>query len=104
MTETKHEVLRAHLEGLIDAELGPDERLPAERDLALQFGVSRMTVRQALDRLERERRVYRVRGAGTFVARAPITKGIELTSFSEDMRRRGLRPGSRLRVAEAVAA
>ncbi|GAA4249352.1 GntR family transcriptional regulator [Dactylosporangium darangshiense] len=104
MTETKHEVLRAHLEGLIDAELGPDERLPAERDLALQFGVSRMTVRQALDRLERERRVYRVRGAGTFVARPPITKGIELTSFSEDMRRRGLRPGSLLRAAEAVAA
>ncbi|MGI5238292.1 GntR family transcriptional regulator [Dactylosporangium sp. CA-139066] len=104
MTATKHEMLRAHLEGLIDAELGPHERLPAERDLALQFGVSRMTVRQALDRLERERRVYRVRGAGTFVARPAITKGIELTSFSEDMRRRGLRPGSRLRAAEAVAA
>lgn len=58
--------------------------------------VSRVTVRRALDQLERERKVYRVRGAGTFVAPPPITKTVELTSFSEDMRRRGLRPGSRV--------
>lgn len=104
MTSTKHELLRTHLTRLIERELVPHERLPTERDLAQEFGVSRMTVRQALERLENERRVYRVRGAGTFVAQPSITKSIELTSFSDDMRRRGLQPGSRLRTAETVAA
>ncbi|MER7278370.1 GntR family transcriptional regulator [Dactylosporangium sp. NPDC000244] len=101
---TKHERLHAHLETLIQGGIGPDQRLPPERELAEAFGVSRMTVRHALDRLERERRVYRVQGAGTFVARPPIAKTIELTSFTEDMRRRGLVPGSVLRVFETVAA
>jgi GntR family transcriptional regulator len=104
MTATKHELLRSHLQQLIERELAPHERLPTERDLAQEFGVSRMTVRQALERLENERLVYRVRGAGTFVARPPITKSIELTSFSDDMRRRGLQPGSHLRTAESVPA
>jgi GntR family transcriptional regulator len=63
-----------------------------------------MTVRQALERLELERRVYRIQGAGTFVAPPSINKSIELTSFSDDMRRRGPQPGSRLRVAESVPA
>ncbi|MFV2088321.1 GntR family transcriptional regulator [Micromonospora sp. LOL_021] len=104
MTATKHELLRSHLQTLIERDLAPDERLPTERDLAQEFGVSRMTVRQALERLENERLVYRVRGAGTFVARPAITKSIELTSFSDDMRRRGLAPGSHLRTAESIPA
>ncbi|MDG4833269.1 GntR family transcriptional regulator [Solwaraspora sp. WMMD1047] len=104
MTATKHEQLRSHLQNLIERQLAPHERLPTERDLAQEFGVSRMTVRQALERLENERLVYRVRGAGTFVARPAITKSIELTSFSDDMRRRGLQPGSHLRTAESVPA
>jgi GntR family transcriptional regulator len=104
MAGTKHELLRTHLGRLIDHELAPHDRLPTERDLAQEFGVSRMTVRQALERLEHERRVYRVQGAGTFVAPPAINKSIELTSFSDDMRRRGLQPGSRLRVAESTPA
>ncbi|MCP2321914.1 GntR family transcriptional regulator [Hamadaea flava] len=104
MARTKRELLQNHLGRLIDHELGPHDRLPTERDLAEEFAVSRMTVRQALERLERERRVYRVQGAGTFVAPPAITKSIELTSFSDDMRSRGLLPGSRLRIAEDVPA
>jgi GntR family transcriptional regulator len=104
MAGTKHELLRTHLGRLIDHQLAPHDQLPTERDLAQEFGVSRMTVRQALERLKNERRVYRVQGAGTFVAPPAINKSIELTSFSDDMRRRGLQPGSRLRVAESVPA
>ncbi|MEV0269153.1 GntR family transcriptional regulator [Hamadaea sp. NPDC050747] len=104
MARTKRELLQNHLGRLIEYELAPHDRLPTERDLAEEFAVSRMTVRQALERLEQERRVYRVQGAGTFVAPPAITKSIELTSFSDDMRSRGLRPGSRLRVAEDIPA
>ncbi|MFI7463659.1 GntR family transcriptional regulator [Nonomuraea sp. NPDC049646] len=101
---TKIGRLTDHLLTLIETELEPGERLPAERDLADEFGVSRLTVRRAVDRLETGRRVYRVQGAGTFVAHRSIAKTIELTSFSEDMRGRGLEPGSRLLEAAEVPA
>ncbi|MEV1176004.1 GntR family transcriptional regulator [Nonomuraea sp. NPDC049784] len=90
----KSEQLRRHLEGLLVGELAPHERLPTERSLAEEFSVSRLTVRRVLDQLEREGRVYRVQGSGTFVSEPRIRKSVELTSFSEDMRSRGLRPGS----------
>ncbi|NUW42569.1 GntR family transcriptional regulator [Nonomuraea rhodomycinica] len=86
--------LRRHLVDLLVGELAPHERLPTERSLAEEFSVSRLTVRRVLDQLEREGRVYRVQGSGTFASEPRIHKSVELTSFSEDMRSRGLRPGS----------
>ncbi|BCB88675.1 GntR family transcriptional regulator [Phytohabitans suffuscus] len=79
-------------------------RLPSEKDLATRFKVSRMTVRQALDALVDEGRVERVPGLGTFVRRPTVAMGPGLTSFTEDMRGRGLRPSSRLIALEQVAA
>lgn len=46
----------------------PGDRIPSEPDLCQQFGVSRTTVRQALAELEREGRLRKERGRGTFVA------------------------------------
>ncbi|MDG4832803.1 GntR family transcriptional regulator [Solwaraspora sp. WMMD1047] len=85
-------------------ELPVGSRLPAEKELAVQFEVSRMTVRQALDALAADGRVERVPGLGTFVRRPTVAMGPHLTSFSEDMRNRGLRPSSRLIAIEEVTA
>ncbi|MEU7001892.1 GntR family transcriptional regulator [Nonomuraea sp. NPDC046570] len=90
----KSERLRRHLVALLGAELAPHDRLPTERHLAEEFAVSRLTVRRVIDQLEGEGRVYRVQGSGTFASEPRIAKSVELTSFSEDMRSRGLRPGS----------
>jgi GntR family transcriptional regulator len=92
---TKSEHLRRHVLQLIDASLHPHDKLPTERELAEDFSLSRLTVRQVLARLESEGRVYREQGSGTFVSEPRIAKSLELTSFSEDMRSRGLAPGSR---------
>lgn len=97
--ETKGQRIRSYLDEWIESSHEPGLRLPTERELAQRFGVTRMTVRHAFDRLEMEGRIYRVRGSGTFVAHTPIAKTITLTSFSEDMLQRGLTPGSRLVLA-----
>lgn len=102
--QTKSERLRQHLVSVIDVGLEPHSKLPAERELATEFEVSRLTVRRALDRLVNDGLVYRVQGAGTFVATPRITKSVELTSFSEDMRARGLVPGSSMLVHETTQA
>lgn len=74
--------------------LGPDDALPAERDLATDFGVSRITVRKALDGLVAEGLLVRRQGSGNFVS-ARVEKNFALlTSFSEDMRARGRTPRS----------
>jgi GntR family transcriptional regulator len=74
--------------------LSPDDALPAERELAQDLAVSRITVRKALDGLVTEGLLVRRRGAGSFVC-ARIEKNFaKLTSFSEDMRARGRSPSS----------
>ena len=72
--------------------LGPGDALPSERDIALQADVSRVTVRKAVGDLVRSGVLVQRRGSGTFVA--PRLERVEqslslLTSFTEDMARRG---------------
>ena len=81
-----------------------DDALPQERDLAEHFQVSRTTVRQALRSLAESGLTYTIRGKGTFVSGGRVSKGLKLTSFSEDMRARNLQPSSRVLRAREVAA
>lgn len=73
--------------------------LPSERDLSLAYGLSRVTVRRAIDELEKTGSVTRRQGSGTYVVDRRRTERVEknfaqLSSFSEDMSARGRVPGS----------
>lgn len=88
-------------------ELKPGDSLPAEREYAEQFQISRMTVRQAFTQLVNDGYLYRIQGKGTFVAeRKPkIEQALQgLTSFTEDMKARGMKPGSQLVQFEIIPA
>ena len=79
---------------IVNGELQEQDVLPAERDLAAEFGVSRVTVRNAIEGLVSEGLLSRRRGAGTFVGSAFDRNFSKLTSFSEDMISRGRKPSS----------
>jgi len=90
-----YQQLQRMLKGAIERNhIGPNDALPAERDLATEFSVSRITVRKAIDGLVAEGLLVRRQGSGTFV-KARVEKNFsQLSSFSEDMRARGLHPRS----------
>jgi GntR family transcriptional regulator len=88
------ELLRSRIQG---GEWAEDDALPTEEALAEQFKVSRATVRQALADLVHEGLILRRAGLGTFPRRAQMVLRMErFLSFSDDLRDRGLQPGSRL--------
>ncbi len=105
------QILRAEIER---GTYQPGDRLPAESELIQRYGISRITVRQALDELEAEGVVLRRHGKGTYVAEKRIEQDlVRLTDFVEDMELAGLAPSSQVLafarepansvVAEAVA-
>jgi DNA-binding GntR family transcriptional regulator len=85
--------------------LAPGDRLPPERELASRAGVSRMTLRQALDSLERRGVVARQvgRGGGTLVA-APKLELAGLAGLSDQLRAQGRAAGARVLSAEELPA
>jgi GntR family transcriptional regulator len=91
---TKQSATRAQVLDLIER-LGVGTALPSERQLSADLGVSRLTLRAALDELAREGYLVRRRGSGTYVQQPKISQELTMTSFSEDMRRRGMVPASR---------
>lgn len=80
-------------DAIYNGALNPGDALPSERDLALKVDVSRVTVRKAVLQLVKEGVLVQRHGSGTFVATR--TQRVEqslsqLTSFTEDMARRGM--------------
>lgn len=100
---TKQRETRESVLELIES-LAVGGAIPSERLLSVDLGVSRLTVRAALDELVREGYLVRRRGAGTFVAEPKVAKGMDISSFSDDMRARGLTPGSRTLSLDVVPA
>jgi GntR family transcriptional regulator len=75
----------------------PGDPLPSDADLCARFGVSRMTARQAVQRLAADGLLYRVSGRGTFVAQDPVHRQMNtLLSFTDEMARRGLEASSKM--------
>ena len=98
----KHVQVREHVRSLIEQQ-PPGSAAPSERELVARFGVARMTVRQALDALVAEGLLERIPGRGTFVAQPRQAAG-RLTSFTEEIRRRGMLPESQTLLARVEQA
>lgn len=90
-----YNLLMQHLLEKIETAMKADERLPSEREICVQYGVSRATVRQALEALEHMGRIYRVQGRGTFVSPRKVHQGLpHFYSFSTAMKKLGKKPVS----------
>lgn len=77
--------------------LAAGTRLPTEREVAQALGVSRMTVRRALARLEREGLLVRRQGDGTYVAEPKVESGVRfLSGFTAELAARGHRTRTRV--------
>ena len=86
-------------------EFSPGDVLPTERELTRQLGVSRMTVRAAMDRLVQRDLIVRRQGSGTFVAEPKLRQDAsKLRGFFEDTVGQGVVPVSRLLLREDVLA
>lgn len=92
----KHVQLREILETTARDELAAHAPIGSERELMARYGVSRATVREAIGALVSDGVLYRVHGKGTFVAAARVDSQLHLASFTEEMRRRGLEPTTRV--------
>ena len=83
----------------------PGDLIPSERELSEKYGISRMTARQAITELVNEGLFYREQGKGTFVSQRKITQQlIRLTGFTEDIKARGQKPGTKVLSAQMFAA
>ena len=100
---SKQALVRDEILGMLD-ELRVGDALPSERRLASELGVSRPTLRAVIDELVREGLLLRRHGSGTYVAEPKIALPLTMTSFSEDMARRGMRPSSRVVAFERQSA
>lgn len=89
------EALRAIEGAIMRGDLPPGTRLPSERDLSRALGISRLTLRRALDELIRAGRLRRIHGVGNFVREQRLELDDRL-SFSERARQLGRVPSSRV--------
>ncbi|QNN53766.1 GntR family transcriptional regulator [Nocardioides mesophilus] len=89
-----HQVAEQLERAIRDGELLPGDRIANEVVLADRLGLSRPTLRQAIQSLVDQGLVVRKRGVGTLVVHAPIRRTVELTSLNDDLLRAGRQPST----------
>jgi len=100
-----YQLARIISRSIANGNLQPGDPLPPESQLSHMYGLSRMTVRKAIEKVSELGLVSAVPGRGTFVNPPPLEAAtFRLSEFEEDMRARGLEPSSRLLKAKAVPA
>ncbi|GAA1461270.1 GntR family transcriptional regulator [Williamsia maris] len=91
-----HQLAQAIESAIVGGELTPGDRLENELDLAKRLGLSRPTIRQAIQELVDKGVLVRKRGVGTQVVQNPVHRSVELTSLFDDLTGAGLHPTTQL--------
>lgn len=105
ITEPLYVRLKIAIRDLIGKGLRPGDRLPSETELCREYGLSRITVRQAFDALAKEGAIERKQGRGTFVAMPKRAEPVVyFGSFTEEVAADGHRGSTRLISAEIIEA
>ncbi|SEP23648.1 GntR family transcriptional regulator [Propionispora vibrioides] len=88
----------------IQQNMKEDDQIPSEREICEQYNVSRSTVRQAMQEMEKDGYIYRVHGKGTFVAPLKYNQDLlKFYSFTEAMKKLGKIPASRVLKFEVLS-
>lgn len=91
------------MERIDDGRLAPGSRLPSERRLALEYGVSRMTARAAMSLLAQRGYVERRNGSGTYVASPKLELDLSaVAGFTDRVLRHGITPGAEVIEASTI--
>ncbi|AGX41973.1 GntR family transcriptional regulator [Clostridium saccharobutylicum] len=89
----------------IQNEMDENDKLDSERDICKKYEVSRTTVREALDELEKNKYIYKVQGKGNFIFPRVVEQDlIKVSSFTEEMKKHGKKPTSKLLNFEIIEA
>ncbi|MGG1576248.1 GntR family transcriptional regulator [Fictibacillus sp. NRS-1165] len=89
----------------MEDEIGENGQLPSEREICQQYDLSRTTVRQAINELEKDGYIYKVHGKGTFVSPKKVNQElVKFYSFTEEMKKLGKVPVSKVLSFDVIEA
>lgn len=89
----------------IENNMEENDKLDSEREICKKYNVSRTTVREALDELEKNKYIYKVQGKGNFISPRVVEQDlIKVSSFTEEMKKHGKNPTSKLLNFEVIEA